>query len=125
MPNHELTNLFLQCIAADLESRYLLSVLLESNSLLVLTDDMYMGFLHGISERSKDTITEKICNLEQLGTKIPLGTVLQRSTRVSLTIRNVPKALKLDSAYEKYKCCNFYFQFCCTLMSNFASFPQR
>lgn len=95
MPNHELTNLFLQCIAADLESRYLLSVLLESNSLLVLTDDMYMGFLHGISERSKDTITEKICNLEQLGTKIPLGTVLQRSTRVSLTIRNVPKALKI------------------------------
>lgn len=73
----------------------MLSVLLEPNSLLVLTEDMYTGYLHAISERTKDTVTESICNLEQLEKRIPQGTVLQRSTRISLTIRNVPKALKI------------------------------
>ena len=73
----------------------MLSILLEPNSLLVLRDDMYTKYLHGISEKSEDIITENICNLKQLGNCQALGAVLQRSTRVSLTVRNVPKTLKI------------------------------
>lgn len=74
----------------------MLSILLEANSLLVLRDDMYTKYLHGISERSEDILTENnICNFKQLGSCQALGTVLHRSTRVSLTVRNVPKTLKI------------------------------
>ena len=69
--------------------------MLEPKSLLVLKDHMYTKYLHGISERSEDVISEKICNLHQLDIHQIQGTVLQRSTRVSLTIRNVLKTHKI------------------------------
>ena len=79
----------------SLESRFCLSVLLEPNSLLVLKDDMYEKYLHGIDQRTEDAVSEKICNLSHLGTPVIHGNVLKRTTRVSLTIRHVPKTLKV------------------------------
>ena len=81
----------------------MLSILLEPNSLLVLKDDMYNKYLHGIAETTKDIISEHICNLEELGVKRTVGTTLQRSTRISLTIRNVPKTFKLKLNIGKRK----------------------
>ncbi len=81
---------------ASLESRYLLSLLLEPNSLLILQDNMYTKYLHGIAlAREEDTITKEIANHRHLGTPVAMGDVLRRGTRVSLTIRHVPKTLKL------------------------------
>ncbi|XP_051900309.1 alpha-ketoglutarate-dependent dioxygenase alkB homolog 6 [Pristis pectinata] len=74
------------------ENRYILSLLLEPRSLLVLKDDMYLKYLHGIRPMSEDIITEKVANLKSCNSK--LGSVLTRTTRVSLTIRHVPKVLK-------------------------------
>ena len=79
----------------SLESRFLLSVLLEPNSLLVLKDDMYQKYLHGIDQRAEDVVSDKICNLSHLGTPVSGGDVLKRTTRVSLTIRHVPKVLRV------------------------------
>ncbi|XP_072346084.1 alpha-ketoglutarate-dependent dioxygenase alkB homolog 6 isoform X2 [Scyliorhinus torazame] len=74
------------------ENRYFLSLLLEPRSLLVLQDDMYMKYLHGIRPVMEDIVTEKVANLKLCNTK--LGAVLRRTTRISLTIRYVPKVLK-------------------------------
>ena len=81
----------------SLESRFCFSLLLEPNSLLVLKDDMYKKYLHGIDQRTEDTVSKKICNLSHLGTPVTHGNVnvLKRTTRVSLTIRHVPKTLKV------------------------------
>jgi len=79
----------------SLESRFLLSLLLEPNSLLVLKDDMYQKYLHGIDQRAEDIVSDKICNLSHLGTPVSCGDVLKRTTRVSLTIRHVPKVLRV------------------------------
>ncbi|XP_078287263.1 putative RNA/DNA demethylase ALKBH6 [Rhinoraja longicauda] len=74
------------------ENRFVLSLLLEPHSLLVLKDDMYLHYLHGIKPTTCDIITEKVANLKSC--KSNLGANLARGTRVSLTIRYVPKVLK-------------------------------
>ena len=79
---------------ADLDSRYQFSLLLEPRSLLVLKDDMYTNLLHGITPREEDTITGNVSNLSQCSS-VTLGQIMTRSTRVSLTIRYVPKTLKV------------------------------
>lgn len=57
---------------------------------------MYTKYLHGIAiSREEDNVTKSIVNLTSLGTPVELGKVLKRSTRVSLTIRHVPKTIKL------------------------------
>ena len=77
----------------DMSSRQLFSLLLEPRSLLVLTDDMYTDLLHGISEKTSDHISEDIPNITSCGLKS--GETAERTTRVSLTIRYVPKTLKI------------------------------
>uniref|UniRef100_A0A914YUZ1 Alpha-ketoglutarate-dependent dioxygenase AlkB-like domain-containing protein n=1 Tax=Panagrolaimus superbus TaxID=310955 RepID=A0A914YUZ1_9BILA len=67
--------------------RYIGSVLLQPRSLILIKDEAYKVCLHGIEERDTDVIHEKIFNRPS---NLSLGTKLQRSTRVSLTIRNVP-----------------------------------
>ena len=69
-----------------------MSVLLEPRSLFLLTEDLYHNYLHGIAERTCDIVTDKVANLDAC--KAKLGETLQRTTRISLTIRNVPKTLK-------------------------------
>lgn len=86
----------LQGADASLQSRYLFSLLLEPNSLVILQDDMYEKFLHGIAmDAEQDVISEGVRNLKHLGTPRPLGQLAKRGTRVSLTIRHVPKILKV------------------------------
>jgi len=75
-----------------LDDRYFMSVLLEPRSLFLLTQDLYHNYLHGIAERTCDVVTEKVANIDACNAT--LGETLQRGTRISLTIRNVPKTLK-------------------------------
>lgn len=70
-------------------------ILLEPLSLVVIKDDLYSKFLHSISERKVDTITEGCINLPLCSQKRTIGDILERATRVSVTIRNVPKVLKI------------------------------
>ncbi|CAG8492127.1 5944_t:CDS:2 [Paraglomus brasilianum] len=65
------------------------SLLIKPRSLLVLQDDLYKSYLHGIEERSKDVLSEKniINAVEDVGD-------LERGTRVSLTFRIVEKVIK-------------------------------
>ena len=77
--------------ALGLEDRLVTSLLVRPRSLLVLKDEMYTKYLHGIDETHEDEITDNICNLncDNIGTK------LLRTTRISLTIRHVPKTSKM------------------------------
>ncbi|XP_071523498.1 alpha-ketoglutarate-dependent dioxygenase alkB homolog 6 [Panulirus ornatus] len=68
------------------------SLLLEARSLLILQEDLYTFYLHGISEVTQDTLSQDIFNIEQCTPK--LDNVIKRGTRISLTIRHVPRVLK-------------------------------
>ena len=91
----------------SLENRYLFSLFLEPRSLVVLTEDMYKNCLHGIAPQCEDSvIVNHIANFDLLSKDTKdlltkhesLGTKLERTdTRVSVTIRNVPKIIKLNS----------------------------
>uniref|UniRef100_A0A0B6ZVS7 Fe2OG dioxygenase domain-containing protein n=1 Tax=Arion vulgaris TaxID=1028688 RepID=A0A0B6ZVS7_9EUPU len=84
---------------SSLEDRYFLSILLEPRSLVLVCDDMYKSHLHGIAERTVDEVSDKIANLSAISaTK---GDILERKTRVSLTIRYVPKILKAKLLFGK------------------------
>ncbi|CAG2056836.1 unnamed protein product [Timema podura] len=74
----------------------LLSLLVEPRSLLVLQDDLYHKYLHSIAEVTQDTITDRIANLESCQGCYTIGQCLQRQTRLSLTIRHVPRTSKLQ-----------------------------
>ncbi len=71
------------------------SLLSEPRSLLVLQRDAYKSYLHGIQEVKSDKITEKIANLSFCD-NVVIGQELERKTRLSFTIRYVPKALKTN-----------------------------
>jgi alkylated DNA repair protein alkB family protein 6 len=73
-------------------SRLEFSLLVQPQSLLILRDQAYDYYLHGIDEVGRDTVTEKVINAAMLG--LSPGDELERSTRVSLTIRHVPKTTK-------------------------------
>ena len=72
--------------------------ILEPRSLLILQDDMYKVFLHGIKEVSQDKlIPENIFNFSKLNkTYGDSENLVERQTRISLTIRYVPKVLKIN-----------------------------
>ena len=74
------------------EDRLVTSLLVERRSLLVLQDEMYHQLLHGIEETHEDKIDDQICNLTS---SAEIGSVIPRKTRISLTIRHVPKTSKL------------------------------
>ena len=78
--------------ALGMEERLVTSVLVRPRSLLVLKDEMYTKYLHGIEETHEDEITGNICNLTNCDI---IGTKLPRTTRISLTIRHVPKTSKM------------------------------
>lgn len=86
--------LFLQQQQPKLE----FSLLLERRSLLVLQKDLYHNYLHSIAERDADSITEQnssIKNLHMCAEKFTEEETVKRGTRLSLTIRHVPKTSKL------------------------------
>lgn len=72
------------------------SLLLERRSLLILQENMYNDYMHGIEELTNDIIDNNITNLKYCGTLVKNGSSLLRSKRISLTIRNVPKVSKLN-----------------------------
>lgn len=72
-----------------LSERYIGSMFLAPRSLILIKDESYQ-MLHGIEERDKDVMTEKVFNRGET----PIGMELKRDTRVSLTIRNVPNIAK-------------------------------
>ncbi|XP_071034840.1 alpha-ketoglutarate-dependent dioxygenase alkB homolog 6 isoform X2 [Parasteatoda tepidariorum] len=75
-------------INSSMENKYVGSLLLERCSLLIVQDDLYSKYLHGICERMADTIDKKIKNIHLC--KVQNGSEVIRSTRISLTIRHVP-----------------------------------
>lgn len=72
----------------------MLSLLVQRKSLLILQDDMYKCYLHGIQGVSEDILSEHVVNLSSTGAQV--GDALPRSTRVSLTIRHVPKVVRAN-----------------------------
>lgn len=71
------------------------SLLLERRSLVLIKDDLYSAYLHGIADRTQDTLSEDVWNLDQCSGR-RIGDVLDRSARISLTIRNIPKVTYLN-----------------------------
>ncbi|KAK9686964.1 hypothetical protein K7432_014960 [Basidiobolus ranarum] len=64
------------------------SLLLEPRSLVILTENMYLNYRHGIDETTVDDLSEKsVLNLPH--DMVPC--VLERTTRLSLTYRSVKK----------------------------------
>ena len=80
------------------EDRLATSLFVEPRSLLVLKDDMYQKYLHGIEELQEDVLSDKICNLKDPSV---IGQTFPRSTRVSLTIRHVPNTKKMKFKFGK------------------------
>lgn len=67
------------------------SFLLEPRSLLVLQDKLFHHYLHSIEEKKEDIIDESIKNLNMCSVNYNIGSTVARDTRISLTIRHVPK----------------------------------
>ncbi|XP_072932952.1 alpha-ketoglutarate-dependent dioxygenase alkB homolog 6 [Epargyreus clarus] len=67
------------------------SFLLEPRSLLVLQDKLFSHYLHCIEEIHEDFLDDSILNLHMCSNSYVKDTTLKRNTRVSLTIRHVPK----------------------------------
>ncbi|XP_014357077.2 alpha-ketoglutarate-dependent dioxygenase alkB homolog 6 [Papilio machaon] len=74
-----------------LDMKPVFSFLLEPRSLLVLQDKLFHHYLHSIEEINKDVLDESIKNLHMCSDKYVKGSTVCRSTRISLTIRHVPK----------------------------------
>jgi len=70
------------------------SLLLEPRSLLVLQDDLYKTYLHGIEERNSDNLSEK--NIMNLPNDLDKDVTMERCTRFSLTYRVVEKVIKVE-----------------------------
>ncbi|XP_034942373.1 alpha-ketoglutarate-dependent dioxygenase alkB homolog 6 [Chelonus insularis] len=90
---------FTKRLATDEEQRLIkpkFAILLERRSLLILRDQLYNDYLHSINEVACDTINKDfICNLDLCCNNYNDKDVLERGTRLSLTIRHVPKTSKL------------------------------
>lgn len=75
-------------------------LLLERCSLVVLQDDMYAKYLHSIREVDADVIGEDCANVPHCRNQYRIGEVIERQTRISVTIRNVPKVLKIKLKWK-------------------------
>ena len=53
-------------------------------------------YLHGIAQKRQDTLSElRVVNHSMLGRPLSDDSILDRSTRISLTVRHVPKTFKV------------------------------
>ncbi|GIY35418.1 alpha-ketoglutarate-dependent dioxygenase alkB homolog 6 [Caerostris darwini] len=80
-------------------SHYIGSLLLERCSLLLVQDDLYTKYLHGIKENTVDMLDDKIKNLNMCN--IENATELDRQSRISLTIRHVPHTVKANFLFGR------------------------
>ena len=69
-------------------------LLLERRSLVIVQKEMYTAHMHSISEIKEDVLTDRCVNVDNCSVKYEVGDVLKRDTRISLTIRYVPKVAK-------------------------------
>ena len=85
------------------ESRW--KILQEPRSLLITSDRLYTDYLHGIADSTEDTNLNSatVCNWDLLRstTEIVQG-CLQRSTRTSLTYRDVIKVSRLNTKFPMF-----------------------
>lgn len=80
--------------ASSLDARRFASILLMPRSLVIVRDDMYTKYLHGIREVTTDVIDDTFANLSSCGA-LSEGSQLRRTkSRISLTVRVVPKVLQ-------------------------------
>ena len=79
-----------------------LSLVLQRGSLVVLQGSMYKDYLHGIAERTHDTIDDGVANAGMCNV-VP-GETYERGTRISLTFRVVNRTIDarrlLGSVYK-------------------------
>lgn len=78
-------------------------ILQEPRSLLVTRGQMYTEFLHGIAEKvmDEDLGPSTVCNWELLGERDTFwGGFYERSTRTSLTFRDVMKVAKMGNSLK-------------------------
>ncbi|XP_053961144.1 alpha-ketoglutarate-dependent dioxygenase alkB homolog 6 [Anastrepha ludens] len=75
--------------------KVIFKILLEPRSLLILKDSLYTDYLHSINEVKQDVLCDRIFNYKSCETVHKIGDILQRGTRISLTIRYVPKTTKM------------------------------
>ena len=81
----------------SLDERLVGSLYLERRSLLVFRGEAYDTYLHGISGCKADVMNEKVVIREERA-----GDVIERkNTRVSVTIRVVPKTIKASKIFGK------------------------
>lgn len=78
-----------------LKERLKFGILVEPRSLLVLKKDLYEKYLHGIEEVESDVLNEKVLRLSQDARLMKDNSVLERKTRISLTVRQVKKRSKM------------------------------
>ena len=68
--------------------------LLEPRSLLILKGSLYTQHMHGIAERVEDDLeSDRILNLMQCDEDLRRSRCLKRTSRISLTIRHVPRLI--------------------------------
>ncbi|XP_070500454.1 alpha-ketoglutarate-dependent dioxygenase alkB homolog 6-like [Chironomus tepperi] len=78
-----------------------LKVLVEPRSLLILKDNMYTDYMHSISEIKEDDLNDPLIkNLDKCD-QLNEMKMLERTTRISLTIRHVPKTSKMKLKFFK------------------------
>lgn len=89
------SNTTLEILENTAERAKIGDIFLERRSLVVLQDDVYSKYLHSISEKSDDVISDKCVNVKECSQEVCIGAVFKRDTRISLTIRYVPKVCKI------------------------------
>ncbi|XP_053604783.1 alpha-ketoglutarate-dependent dioxygenase alkB homolog 6 [Plodia interpunctella] len=72
-------------------SNHVFSLLLEPRSLLILQDQLFSYYLHCIDDITDDVLDDTVANLNMCSGPYVRGSVARRDTRLSLTIRHVPK----------------------------------
>jgi alkylated DNA repair protein alkB family protein 6 len=87
----------------SLQERRVCSLCLEPGSLLIISEEAYTGYLHGIAERTQDVLDESVCNVHLIDPQLREQRVIERQQRLSLTIRTVKKTVKLSKLFGAKK----------------------
>lgn len=78
-----------------------MKLLVEPRSLLILKDTLYSQYMHGISEIEQDSLNDPLIQNLAKCTVTTNSDTLKRSTRISLTIRHVPRTTKFKLKFFK------------------------
>lgn len=92
-------------------SRYVGSMFLQRRSLVLLSDEAYSHYLHGIDDRLVDQITDKVFNRNIAG--LELGREIKRELRYScFQLRNIHRLSSFEIIVkEVFKTEDFFFNF--------------